>query len=161
MGTETNNQTIEMQRSHGYIEVFMGSGTLWKGWSSGLLSMSHQFSLLNPGTNFSPPPPPRPHQKTKTKENWRMSRNWKNKEMRGGISHGDNRTVTREELVWYKKPKVLQYGWKWRRHVIDSWDHEPGRAFWTKPRNWSSSRERSRALDAFNQKSVTISRYAV
>ena len=155
-----------MQRSHGYIEVFVGSDTLWstKGWSSGFLSMSHQFSLLNPGTNFSPcPPPQKTNKQTKKnpKKNWMMSRNWKDKEKRRGmISLGDNKTVTREELVWYKKPKVLQYGWKWRRHVIDSWDHESGTASWTKTRNWSSSWEWSRALDAFNQKSVIISRYA-
>ena len=66
MGTETYNQTIEMQRSHGYIEVFVGSHTLWntKGWSSGFLSMSHQFSLLNPGTNFPRPPPQKTNKQT-------------------------------------------------------------------------------------------------
>ena len=89
-----------------------------------------------------------------------MSGNWKDKEMRGRvISHGDNKTVTREKLVRYKKPKVLQYDWKWMRNVIDSWDHDPARASWTKPRNWSSSRALSRALDAFNQKTVIISRF--
>ena len=42
-----------------------------------------------------------------------MSVNLKAKEMRGRvISHGDNKTVMKEKLVRYKKPKVLQYDWK-------------------------------------------------
>lgn len=64
------NQTIEMQRCHGYIEVSVGGDTLGntEGWSSGFIRMSHQFSLLNPGTNFSLPPAP-PEKKNKEKLN--------------------------------------------------------------------------------------------
>ena len=48
----------------------MGSDILGntEGWISGFLRMSHQFSLLNPGINFSIPPAPPEEKKKKNKE---------------------------------------------------------------------------------------------
>lgn len=74
MGTKQYNQTIEMQ-DHEYIEVFVGRGTLWKGWSSGLLSMSHQFPAQPWNKLFSSPPHPKRQKQEKLKDEFEEQRN--------------------------------------------------------------------------------------
>lgn len=114
--------------------------------NSPCLTLNKLFSL----------PPPHPEDKTKKTEGWV----WKNKEMRGGmISHGDNKQLrgrtsmiqkNRSPPIWLQEEACDRFMGPWAR-----------KSLLNQAKELELISEQSRALDAFNQKCVTISRYAV